>query len=50
MPIPGKDAGDDIKFDFEYFSPSKIMDIRRLKDTKSNDIYSQKMKDFNFIK
>jgi uncharacterized protein (UPF0210 family) len=50
MPIPGKEAGDDVKFDFEYFAPSKIMDIRRLKGIKSNDIYSQKIKDFNFIK
>jgi uncharacterized protein (UPF0210 family) len=50
MPIPGKRAGDEVKFDFEYFASSKIMDIRRLKNTKSNDIFSQKIKNFNFLK
>jgi uncharacterized protein (UPF0210 family) len=26
MPIPGKEAGDLVKFDFEYFAPSGVMD------------------------
>ncbi|NHJ25110.1 MAG: DUF711 family protein [Candidatus Lokiarchaeota archaeon] len=50
MPIPGKKAGDEVKFNFEYFAPSKVMEIRRLKNTKTNDIFSQKIKNFNFLK
>lgn len=25
MPIPGKKAGDEVKFDFDYFAPSRVM-------------------------
>lgn len=32
MPIPGKNAGDPIEFDFEYFATSKIIDYKPLKD------------------
>jgi hypothetical protein len=28
MPIPGKKAGDEVRFDFEYFAPSKVMELR----------------------
>jgi len=28
MPIPGKSAGDDIEFEFEYFAPGKIMALK----------------------
>jgi uncharacterized protein (UPF0210 family) len=27
MPIPGKKAGDEIRFDFEYFAPSRVMAV-----------------------
>ncbi|MFX1338285.1 MAG: DUF711 family protein [Promethearchaeota archaeon] len=49
MPIPGKEAGDDVKFDFEYFSPSKVMDIKRLSDSKKNDIFKRNEDIFNFL-
>jgi len=48
MPIPGKEAGDDVKFDFEYFAPSKIMDIKRLTDPKKNDIFKRTEDSFDF--
>jgi len=48
MPIPGRSAGQEIDFDFEYFSSSKVMDIRRLTESKQNDIFSRKEKSFNF--
>jgi uncharacterized protein (UPF0210 family) len=48
MPIPGKEAGDDVEFDFEYFAPSKIMDIKRLTDSKKNDIFKLNESSFNF--
>ncbi|MFX0058737.1 MAG: DUF711 family protein [Candidatus Heimdallarchaeota archaeon] len=50
MPIPGKEQGDSVDFDFEYFSSSKIMDIRRLEDINENDIFSRKEKSFDFLK
>jgi uncharacterized protein (UPF0210 family) len=28
MPIPGKQAGDPIEFDFEYFANSRVMDLK----------------------
>ncbi len=49
MPIPGKNAGDDVEFDFEYFAPSKVMNIRRLTGDNKNDIFHSKEKIFNFI-
>ena len=49
MPIPGKESGDDVKFDFEYFAPSKVMDIRRLKEETKNDLFGSKQKSFKFI-
>jgi uncharacterized protein (UPF0210 family) len=27
MPIPGKSAGDEVQFDFEYFAPSRVMSL-----------------------
>ena len=50
MPIIGKKAGDDVEFDFEYFAPSKIMDIRRIMGKNEKDLYNSKEKSFNFIK
>ena len=50
MPIPGKEAGDDVEFDFEYFAPSKIMNIRRLAGVNKNDIFHSKEKSFKFLK
>ena len=49
MPIPGKKAGDDVKFDFEYFAPSKVMDIKRLTDSKKNDIFNRNEDTFDFL-
>jgi hypothetical protein len=49
MPIPGKNAGDDVKFDFEYFAPSKIISIRRLQDDTKNDLFKSKIKSFKFL-
>jgi uncharacterized protein len=28
MPIPGKQAGDPVTFDFAYFAPSRVLDVR----------------------
>jgi len=49
MPIPDRNAGDYIDFDFEYFASSKVMDIRRLLDTSKNDLFSSKEKSINFL-
>jgi len=47
MPIPGKKAGDPIEFDFEYFAPSRIIEIKRLEDTKKH-LFNRKEKFFQF--
>ena len=47
MPIPGKKAGDPIEFDFEYFAPSRVLDIRRLGDSKKH-IFNRREKFFHF--
>ena len=49
MPIPGKSAGDDVEFDFEYFAPSKVMNIRRLTKEIEEDLFNSKEKSFKFI-
>ncbi|MBY8987324.1 MAG: DUF711 family protein [Candidatus Lokiarchaeota archaeon] len=49
MPIPDRNAGDIVDFDFEYFASSKIMDIRRLSDTNEKDLFSSKEKSINFL-
>ncbi len=48
MPVIGKKAGDDVEFDFEYFSSSKIMKIRRITGKKKEDLFNSKEKSFNF--
>jgi hypothetical protein len=48
MPIPGKKAGDEVEFDFEYFAPTKVMDVKRLGKPTPKDIYSSNEKTFNF--
>ena len=49
MPIPDRNAGDIVDFNFEYFASSKVMDIRRLSDTNENDLFSSKEKSINFL-
>jgi len=49
MPIPDRNAGEYVDFDFEYFASSKVMDIRRLLDTNKNDLFSSKEKSINFL-
>ena len=49
MPIPGRNAGDDVDFDFEYFASSKIMKIKRLTQQIENDLFSSKEKSINFL-
>jgi uncharacterized protein (UPF0210 family) len=50
MPIPDRNAGEYVDFDFEYFaSMTKVMDIRRLSDANENDLYSSKEKSINFL-
>ena len=49
MPIPDRNAGDIVDFDFEYFAASKVMDIRRLSDTNEKDLFSSKEKSINFL-
>ncbi len=49
MPIPGKSAGDDVEFDFEYFAPTKIIDFRRIKGENKNDLFSRNDKNLKFL-
>ena len=49
MPIPGKIAGDDVEFDFEYFASSKVMDIRRLTIDKEKDLFNRNEQFFSFF-
>jgi uncharacterized protein (UPF0210 family) len=49
MPIPGKNSGDDVEFDFEYFAPSKIIDFRRLEDEDKNDLFNGNEKNLKFL-
>lgn len=48
MPIPGKKAGEDIEFDFEYFAPTKIMDIKRMGKPTTKDIFSSHERSIDF--
>ncbi len=48
MPIPNRNAGDIVDFDFEYFARSKVMNFRRLQETE-NDLFSSKEKSINFL-
>ncbi|MFW9770919.1 MAG: DUF711 family protein [Promethearchaeota archaeon] len=49
IPIPGRGSGDSVDFDFEYFASSKVMDVRRLIESKKDDLFSRKEKSFRFI-
>jgi uncharacterized protein (UPF0210 family) len=49
MPIPDRNAGDPVEFDFEYFASSKVMDMRRISDTNENDLFSSKEKSITFL-
>ena len=49
MPIPGKNSGDDVEFDFEYFSSSKIIDFRRLEGVIKKDLFSRNEKYLKFL-
>ena len=49
MPIPDRNAGDIVDFDFEYFASSKVMDFRRLLGTNENDLFSSKEKSITFL-
>ncbi|MHA1467726.1 MAG: DUF711 family protein, partial [Promethearchaeota archaeon] len=48
MPIPGKKAGDDVNFDFEYFAPTKVIEFRRLGHPRKNDLFNRDEDTFNF--
>ena len=49
MPIPDRNAGDVVDFDFEYFASSKVMDFRRLSDNNEKDLFSSKEKSITFL-
>ncbi|MFW9877475.1 MAG: DUF711 family protein [Candidatus Thorarchaeota archaeon] len=49
MPIPGRNVGDEVEFNFEYFAPSRIIDFRRLTGEKKNDLFSKNEKFFKFL-
>ena len=49
MPIPGRNAGDTVEFEFEYFAPSKIIDFRRLSGQKKDDIFNRNEKFLKFL-
>ncbi|MFW9901524.1 MAG: DUF711 family protein [Candidatus Thorarchaeota archaeon] len=49
MPIPGKNAGDDVDFDFEYFAPTKIIDFKRIMGENKNDIFNRNEKNLKFL-
>ncbi|MHA2088559.1 MAG: DUF711 family protein, partial [Promethearchaeota archaeon] len=44
MPIPGRNAGDEVEFDFEYFASSKVIDFRRLTGENKNDLFNRNEK------
>ncbi len=49
MPIHGKNAGDDVEFDFEYFAKSKVMNIKRLTKSKKDDLFNRNEKHFHLF-
>ncbi|MFX1425094.1 MAG: DUF711 family protein, partial [Promethearchaeota archaeon] len=49
MPIPGRDVGDEVEFDFEYFAPSRIISFRRLTEKNEDDIFGKNEKFFKFL-
>jgi len=49
IPIPGKNSGDDVEFDFEYFATSKIIDFRRLVSENKNDLFNRNEKNLKFL-
>jgi uncharacterized protein (UPF0210 family) len=49
MPIPGKNSGDDVEFDFEYFAPTKIINFRRLEDKNKKDVFTGNEKILKFL-
>ncbi len=49
MPIPGRNAGDDVQFDFEYFASSKVIDFRRLTGENKNDLFNRNEKFLKFF-
>ncbi|MHA2035694.1 MAG: DUF711 family protein [Promethearchaeota archaeon] len=49
MPIPGRNAGDEVEFDFEYFASSKVIDFRRLTGENKNDLFNRNEKFLKFF-
>ena len=49
MPIPGKNSGDTVDFDFEYFAPSKVIKFRRLSGANKNDLFHRNEKFLKFL-
>ncbi len=49
MPIPGRNVGDNVEFDFEYFAPSKIIDFRRLKGGNKEGLFYKNEKFLKFL-
>ncbi len=49
MPIPGKESGDDVEFDFEYFAPTKIIDFRRIEGENEKDLFNGNEKNLKFL-
>ena len=49
MPIPGKNPGDTVEFDFEYFASSKVINFRRLSGENKNDIFHRNEKFLKFL-
>ncbi|MHA1336236.1 MAG: DUF711 family protein [Promethearchaeota archaeon] len=49
MPFPGKKAGDEISYDFEYFANTKVLNYRKIPENKKKDLYYNKEKFFQFI-
>jgi hypothetical protein len=49
MPIPGRNVGDNVEFDFEYFASSKIIDFRRLKGGNKEGLFYKNEKFLKFL-
>ncbi|MFX1501874.1 MAG: DUF711 family protein [Promethearchaeota archaeon] len=49
MPIPGRNSGDDVEFDFEYFAPTKIINFRRIDGIIKNDLFNRNEKYLKFL-
>ncbi|MBD3253534.1 MAG: DUF711 family protein [Candidatus Lokiarchaeota archaeon] len=49
MPMPHKSAGDEVNFEFEYFAPSKVIEIKRINKSANNRLFHRSDKFYNIL-